>query len=281
MTNIKLVISDLDGTLFNSDKENYKISKQLTDLVKSLNKKGILFSIATGRPNHSCEEVIRELNITTPYIAYNGGMILDGEGNVIYNNTFPIDKWKNFMEIIDRIGGTILLYFNGRTYFYRYTSLVETYEKKEKIKCTALNHNDLSEDILVNKILIIGNRNLYIEEWDKHISEDSKEEFKYTISEDNYMEILKRDISKGVALKQLKEYLKIQEEKTIAIGNHLNDKELLEEADIGVAVQNAQEELKLIADVVTEGCYEEGVIEVLRMIDDMEESQVNIYSLGY
>lgn len=77
------------------------------------------------------------------------------------------------------------------------------------------------------------------------------------------MEIIKKDVSKGSALRKLKKHLGLKDEEVVAIGNHMNDKELIEEAFMGAAVANAVEGLKDIADFVTVGEYEEGVVEVI------------------
>ena len=95
------------------------------------------------------------------------------------------------------------------------------------------------------------------------MDESFKSQYRYIISEDDYFEIVKKDISKGNALKKLKKYLGLRDDEVVSIGNHMNDKELIEESFVGVAVANAVEGLKEVADFVTEGEYEKGVIEVI------------------
>ena len=121
----------------------------------------------------------------------------------------------------------------------------------------------LNSSLKVNKILIIGKVENYINMWIQ-LNENILREFKYIISEDNYFEIVKSNVSKGNALKILKKYLNINDNQVISIGNHMNDKELIEEAHIGYAVANATEKLKSIADFITYKEYEQGVIEVIK-----------------
>ena len=82
--------------------------------------------------------------------------------------------------------------------------------------------------------------------------------------EDDYFEIVQSNISKGSALKVLKNHLNIENLEIIAVGNHMNDKELLEVADVGFAVNNAVVGLKDIADYTTKEEYENGVIEIIK-----------------
>lgn len=121
----------------------------------------------------------------------------------------------------------------------------------------------MNSKLAINKILIIGDVEKYEKYWNQ-LDENVKNKFRYVISEDDYFEIVKKGVSKGNALKRLKKYLGIRDEEVVTIGNHMNDKELLEEGFIGVAVANAVDGLKNVADSVTKGEYEEGVIEVIR-----------------
>jgi hypothetical protein len=121
----------------------------------------------------------------------------------------------------------------------------------------------LKQEIVISKILIIGNVEIFKKIFND-LDSSLRDEFRYVISEDDYFEIVKNNVSKGNALKKLKEYLKLKDNEVATIGNHMNDKELLEEGHVGAAVFNAVDGLKGIADVVTKGEYENGVIELIR-----------------
>ena len=69
---IKMVVSDMDGTLLNSDLE---ISKENLEAIEALRKKGIRFCVATGRPEQLIKEYIEPLKMTDPVIMYNGSVI--------------------------------------------------------------------------------------------------------------------------------------------------------------------------------------------------------------
>lgn len=260
--NIKMIVSDLDGTLFNSDKEGYEISLKLIEKVREFKKKGKIFTVATGRPEETSFEIVKKLGINVPYIACNGAKIIDENGKEIYSNIFSLKIWIEFLEKLHDIGATVIFPYDGQVMCLKYTKRIPIYEKKELVKCIELDKKLIDSELSINKILIIGNVEKYKEYWEE-LEENLKNEFRYVISEDDYMEIIKKDVSKGNALKALKNYLGIMDEEVLTIGNHMNDKELIEEGHVGVAVANAVEGLKNIADLVTEGEYEEGVIEVI------------------
>lgn len=136
------------------------------------------------------------------------------------------------------------------------------YEKKEKTKCVEGKKELIDCELLINKILLIGDVSKMVDLWNT-LGKNVREKFRYVISEDDSFEIVRNNVSKGNALKILKKYLKISDDEVVAIGNHMNDKELIEEAHFGYAVANAVDDLKDIADYVTEGEYEVGVMEVI------------------
>lgn len=260
---IKMIVSDLDGTLFNSYQEEYEVSSKLIEEIHKFEKKGKIFTIATGRSKETTLSVIKQLGINSPYIVYNGAEIIDKVGNQIYSDTFLLKIWVPFLAKLEEIGASVIFSYDGQVFCLKYTEKISAYEKKEMIKCQVIDKKLLDSNISVNKILIIGDVEEYKKYWNQ-LDEISKGEFRYVISEDDYMEILTKGISKGSALKRLKKYLDIKDEEVVTIGNHMNDKELIEEAHIGVAVANAVDGLKSIANLVTVGEYEEGVIEVIK-----------------
>lgn len=81
-----------------------------------------------------------------------------------------------------------------------------------------------------------------------------------TFSKPHYLEVVRAGVNKGIALRRLAEHLGIGIEDTVAAGDSLNDREMIEAAGLGVAVANAREELKAAADTVTARSADEGAI---------------------
>lgn len=258
-----MIVSDLDGTLFNSDFEGYEVSKELISHIEEFKSRGNIFTIATGRPIESSIEVAKKVGINAPYITYNGAKIANIEGEKIYSQQFLLADVLPFLKELESMGASILIYINGKVQCLKYTERISIYEKKEIIKCEEIDESMLEDNTKVNKVLVIGDVKKYKNAWN-NLDILIKEKFRYVISEDDYFEIVQSNISKGSALKILKDHLDIQDLQIIAVGNHMNDKELIEVADIGFAVNNAVDGLKEIADYITTKDYESGVIEILK-----------------
>lgn len=261
--NRKVIVSDLDGTLFNSDEEGSKVSQELIKEIQKFKKKGNIFTIATGRPQETALEVAKAVGINAPYITNNGAKVIDIDGREIYSQEFSLEEWIPFLQNLDELGASIIITHSGKTFCLRRTERISLYEKKENTQCIEFTREILKQIQNVHKILVIGEVKKYKEAWSK-LENSIQEEFRYMISEDDYFEILKNNVSKGNGLKILKKHLGINDNQVISIGNHMNDKELIEEAHIGYAVANATVGLKNIADYVTRNEYEKGVIEIIR-----------------
>jgi hypothetical protein len=258
-----MIVSDLDGTIVNSRLEGYTLCDNLINEISEFQKQGKIFTIATGRPKETTINVIKKLGIDSPFIVENGAKIVNKDGLNLYSDVFALNDFSILLSTLDDIGATIIFTLNEELICYKYTNKVEEYEQKEFIKCKLLDKSALDSIINVSKILIIGDIKNYITHWN-NIDENLKLRFKYVISEDDYMEIISKNVSKGEALKKLKKLLNLKDDEVVTIGNHLNDKELITEAHIGFAVANAVADIKKLADFTTIHEYEKGVVEVIK-----------------
>ncbi|MCB8814784.1 HAD family hydrolase [Desulfosporosinus shakirovi] len=257
-----MIVSDLDGTLFNSDQPGYEVSRELIKSIRLFRESGRIFTIATGRPQSSCTSVVNQLDLDVPYIACNGALITDRTGKRYYSHSFSLDNWLPFLEKVRELGAAVLITHLDKVYYLQMTEAVRRYENKEGIQCHPAGDWLIQGDNPVSKVLLIGNVSALKIEWE-NLNPSIKNFCRYVISEHNYMEVIGSEISKGAALKLLKKHLGIRDDEVVCIGNQMNDLELLEEAHIGVAVANAEAELKTMADYITAGEFDRGVLEVI------------------
>ena len=103
-----IVVSDLDGTLLNSDQEVSEISKKV---IKKLIEKGEKFYIATGRAYPDAKNIMESIGIKIPLISANGAVINDAEGKEIYRNNLD-EKYKDIMLDIDYLGISDSIHIN-------------------------------------------------------------------------------------------------------------------------------------------------------------------------
>lgn len=98
----------------------------------------------------------------------------------------------------------------------------------------------------------------------KSLNDVAAGRWRTTNSKPNYIEIVRPDVDKGRALKLLIEHLGIAASEVCAVGDSLNDREMLTFAGLGIAVANARDEVKAVADYVTQRTAEEGALEEVR-----------------
>jgi len=260
--NKTLIISDLDGTLLNNEGE---ISETNEKWIKRFKRKGGLFTLATGRMEKSIHPYIEKLEIDTPVIVYNGAMIYSPVTNkALYEKHLFASRsmWNELLNTNLEIG--IFIYKDGKPFVLKRNSIVDVFEVKEKVNCVQGKLDDFI-DVPITKILAIMKEESRHEDLPELKAMETKLiegkfECDTVFSESNYLEILPKGCSKGIALIELVSNLKVKDLKIIALGDNLNDISLLMAADTGVAVQNARHGLKEMADRVIEKTNDEDAV---------------------
>lgn len=256
---IKAIMLDLDGTLLSSD---HRISDTDKEVLKKLEDKGIKIFLATGRSYDSMRQYHEELNLTTPAICYNGAKI-------IYSNEdqkeYPIKErsLQTLIEIAREYKTHLNIYqheiwysediTNEETKIYKGISGLEPVKKDF----------DQLDEMFSTKILYVGEHEKLLK-IEKDIKNRLGDSVHTTFSKTFFLEILDGNVNKGTAMKNIMEEENIPLSQVIAFGDGLNDKEMLETAGIGVAMDGAFDELKKVADHVTTSSDESGVGEFLK-----------------
>lgn len=265
----KLVVTDMDGTFLNSKDE---ISHENLKIVKELNDRGILFSIATGRLDTMIKPYLRQIGNNNPVISCNGALVRNVAKGEFYHA--QIIKRDDFTKVIDICKVNKLVFavyceytvysesLEGRIKYFtkRNESLCE--EEKVAIKIVENIYTDINEKIL--KILVSNDNSEQLEKVKEEINKiPGIEAIK---SSSNLLDIMSKGVTKGNALKDLAEILKIKREEIIAIGDNHNDISMLEYAGYSIAVGNAEQTVKDIVDLVTVSNDQDGVAKALRKV---------------
>lgn len=257
--NKHMIITDLDGTLLNDEKE---ISFENLNSIKDFREKGGVFSLSTGRNIISTRDYNKVLNLNYPIIAFNGAAIYDfNSDKVIFEKCIPENSLKIARELIDKfpeIGCEVLdlkHIFVAKNNEHEQRHLKLCGENLGEIYC------DLEEINPKNlyKILFAMPPRLLDEINDYAVSH--YEEVDFVKSSDYLLELIAKDVSKGDALTFYRDQiLKDDKMKIYAVGDYNNDIEMLVNADVGIAVSNSSESLKQNADIVIEKTNEEDAI---------------------
>lgn len=250
---MKVVFSDFDRTMVDVSKNT--LSREQLSILSKLREKGVIFSIVTGRCLSFFRENYSELmNVVSYFILSNGSSIYDvSNKRYIYCNFIDSDDLKKIYECAKRYH--LSIYFNlleGRIHVEK-----EIYQDFDfdKMACEQVvlsmdsgNFNDLIGNIEQIRGVVISNKG--VEPGDG----------------DFFLDINKREVSKGNAISYLYDYLKISKEDAICFGDSDNDMSMFHVVGKRVAVKNASCGIKENADIVIDSVWEDGVF---RYIEDV------------
>ncbi|HET6782148.1 MAG TPA: Cof-type HAD-IIB family hydrolase [bacterium] len=256
----KLLVADIDGTLVTSGRE---ITPRVKDAVKQAQARGVRVCLATGRIWPSAQPFFSALGADPPAILYNGGLIYDFvEDKVLRRVPLAYEHAKAVLEILREVPFVQPhLYVADKVYTGRITEVTKEYRRKDALRVEEV--VDLIAFLPPEpmKILIIGPRAHLATVFEKVAALPLR--INAVFSEETYLEILPSGSSKGAALVEMARALRIPIEATIAVGDNLNDLEMIQAAGLGVAMGNAPPELQSKAGYVTSSNDEEGLAEVI------------------
>src|ERR1700710_3078084 len=109
MTRIKLVVSDVDGTLVTKDK---RVTEAASAAVQKLGAAEIGFTIVSSRPTLGMGFLIEPLRLSLPFGAFNGSAIVDPQLRPLEQHFIPLDAARRCIEVLDRFGAEIWLFTN-------------------------------------------------------------------------------------------------------------------------------------------------------------------------
>jgi len=233
-----LLVTDMDGTLLN---DKGKISKANKEAIAYFMNEGGLFTIATGRMTPSAKNVVYPLKINFPAILYNGCKIYDYNKDQTLYHSFLEDGRKKVIEVLKKeqayLG--IELYIDENVYIYKhckysYRFSRQGYDVIREIKPEIW-------DQKWTKVLLIGEEQEidYLES----IFHQNYDQGHVIRSGARYLEIVPEHNTKGSALNYLTNLYNIDQSKVIAVGDNMNDIELLENAAYGFCVANGVKRL--------------------------------------
>lgn len=294
---IKLIASDMDGTLLN---HNHKIPKENVKLINFAKKQGIKFVVATGRAYYEALPALNEENINCDVISFNGGIVYDKNGNIIsITPMIPKDLYYT-IEILKSFDISYQLYTKNTIYtrsietdINAYIDLIRSngYEPDVKhLRAEAQQKLDLGYitevdniELYLNeeenppiKIIAISNDISKLENATKLLSENTN--ISVTSSGANNIEIMHKNATKGEALKEIAKIYGINLENAVAIGDNLNDQAMLDIVGYSVAMKNGNTILKEQAKYVTEKTNSEGGVAdtIFKLIEQNNEIKEDI-----
>ncbi len=259
---ISCAFFDLDGTLLNSKN---RISETDLATLRDLSREGVKIVIATGRSVLQIKEYVATLGLSDPVITCNGGVILNPSTGEIIQEKFllPSDAMTVLSDL--RKEGADYLFYT-RDYIYHapnskridfYKAYNETIPEEHRVPMkNASEYPEEAEYRNIHKLLIsddIEKIPQFYARWGGNTS------LSFVCSGKGLIDVMRKETSKGRALKLLAEYFDIPISETVAFGDSPNDEEMLKAAGFSVAMGNASDDIKKIADFVTKSNDDFGI----------------------
>lgn len=256
---IKLIATDMDGTLLNSKGE---VPKHFKKVLADLKKKEILFAIASGRQYFTLIENMKDYQDELLFIAENGTYIAyKGQELAVH----PLEK-EVAHELIQRgrkLGVDIVLATSKGAYLEskdeRFINEVSKYYVK----------NEIVEDLLqvegdILKVTICDFKGAEAHSYPAYKDLEGKAQI--CIAGEIWLDMMAMGVNKGMAIRDIQEKLGISYQETMVFGDYLNDFEMIQSAYYSYAMANAHPKLKMAARFIAKSNDEDGVLEKIQEI---------------
>ncbi len=265
MTDRKILILDIDGTLVNSDKE---ITPETLKYLMEIQRQGHLVALASGRPFPGMKQYADALELERYggyALSFNGGKVINcATGEVIYQNCIPRRFAKVLYEFAKEKKIGMVTYQGDKVITGTETDNYMEFEAR-------LNHMQLCEvddflgyvDFDMVKCLMTADPEVS-EQYEHELAALVAPDLNVFRSEPYFIEITVQGVDKAKSIGRLLAHIGMERENCICCGDGFNDRTMVEYAGVGVAMGNAQQVVKDVADYVTASCDEDGIVEVIK-----------------
>jgi Cof subfamily protein (haloacid dehalogenase superfamily) len=257
---IKMVVSDMDGTLLNS---NHEVSDRFLKQFQKLKEKNIKFVAASGRQYHSMREKLHAIKDDIIFIAENGGLAKEGEKELLVN---PLSKntQLKLLQKINSVPGTHAMLCGKYTSYFdesssQFLDMLKEYYSEYKV---VENFNEVDDEIL--KVAVYHDTNA--EKYVYPNFKDLENEVKVKVSGRHWVDLNNITAHKGHALQKVMDLYNLQPNQVLAFGDYNNDIEMLSLVDYSFAMANAHASVKKIATYETKSNDAYGVESVLEKL---------------
>lgn len=268
---IKVIIMDVDGTLTNSQKI---VTPKTKEALLKVQEKGVILILASGRPTSGLRDLAKELEMDKHnglLVCYNGSKVVDCQTEeVLFNQALTVEEAKAVLEHMkkfDRVRPMIdkddymyvtnvydnYIQFNGKPF-----NVMEYESRGGKFKLCEV--DDLAEfvDFPLNKILTTSDPE-YLQAHYQEMEAPFKDTLSCMFTGPFYFEFTAQGIDKAKALDTVLKPMGYKQEEMMSFGDGHNDASMIQYAGIGIAMANAVDDLKAIADDVTLSHDEDGI----------------------
>ncbi|WP_204151459.1 Cof-type HAD-IIB family hydrolase [Leptolyngbya sp. CCY15150] len=266
-SDIRLLVLDIDGTISG---ESNTIRPAVLEAIRAVQAKGIQVAIATGRMYCAALRFYEAVGSTLPLLSYQGAYVKEPKTGVVHHH-WPVarhtaEQLLDYFEDVERQADlntplSIHFYINDRLYVRDMTPETAAYAERSGVTPNVV--GDLRQVLTDDptKVLALSHDPLLIDQLlDSLRQRYTPAELYFTKSVATFFEAANPQVNKGVAVRYLAEQLLgLSAAQVMTIGDNFNDVEMLDYAQIGIAMGNAPEAVQAFADWTTADVEEDGV----------------------
>ncbi|NMA68414.1 MAG: HAD family phosphatase [Desulfitobacterium sp.] len=260
--NIKLVATDLDDTLLRDD---LTISPRVIETVRKAKAQGVIVTFATGRMPASTRPYAEQLGIDVPIITYNGAMVQEAiSQEVLLRKVIPLELAHDIISYLLKDEVIFHMYLRDQIFVPKMNKWSEEYAQRVNVPVEEGNLLQLleKEEEGIEKLILFDEPES-LTKWANIVRDRFPDQFHLTSSKPYFLELMHPEVNKGRTLLSFAADMGIKSEEVMAIGDGLNDLEMISSVGLGVAVANAREEVKAVAKFITTSNEEDGVAEAI------------------
>lgn len=258
---IKLFVTDLDGTLLPSGAE---VPRRNIEAAQRAVRAGVTVTIATGRMYRAALPVARALGVDVPIITYNGAVIKSVSGKVYDENFLPPDVVGEVLSFCRARAWHVQLYADDVLYFAEHDACAVAYEENQALRGETVGWDGLAAHAEhVAKLLVISDGAEQTAERVAALNEAFGGRVQAMRSNPAYTEVVVPGVTKASALRKLASMLSVPLDAVMAIGDSNNDLPMLQAAGHSVAMGNALPEVKAVCEFSVGTCEEGGFAEAI------------------
>jgi Cof subfamily protein (haloacid dehalogenase superfamily) len=260
-TQIRLVLSDVDGTLVTGEKA---LTARAIAAVRRLHDAGVAFAVTSGRPPRGMSMLIEPLDLRTPIAGFNGGTFARPDLSVIESHAVPTDVATAALAILARHKLDAWLYTPGQ-WLVRDIKGAHVAREEWTVKFPPQQVEDFTEEHMRNVVKIVGVSDDHdaVAAAEQTAQGELGERASSTRSQPYYLDVTNPAANKGGVADRLATMLGIDKSQIVTIGDGPNDVLMFRRSGVSIAMGNAGDAVKQSATYVTESNENEGFAEAI------------------
>jgi Cof subfamily protein (haloacid dehalogenase superfamily) len=259
-----VIATDLDRTLIWDD---YRLRPRTLEALARARGAGLPVIVVTGRMVQSARRVLAPAGSTDPLICYQGAAVVAADGTWLLHEPIELDLAREAVASVQAEGYGLNVYVDDELYVARVTPEAEQYATFQGIELHVVGELLDWLDRRPKKLVVIGDPDAL-----DHLGAGLREQFAGRLwvakSLPFFLELAAEGVSKASGLGFLAERMGFTRERTLTFGDGENDLELVDWGGYAVAVENADDRVKALADWICPPAAEEGVAQVIEALLD-------------